>query len=327
MGDDDSEALRLAAAFSARAPSLYNARPWRWEVGGGALRLLATGPRLPAADPAGREVIISCGAALHHAVLALAALGRRVRVRLVPDAAALAVVEPGERGDPSPEAISLLRAAWVRRTDRRQYAAEPVPAALLDLLTRADQRAGVAVVVLEGDDRYALTRSFAKAAFLHGFSARYRDELAAWTGLRSAAGTTGVHRESAPEPGTRYGDLVLRDFGRAAVAHEEVGTARNAGNILLVSTAADDDRAHLMAGEATSAVLCTAVREGLATSPLSEGFEIDSTRATIRDEIATGLEHPQLAVRVGWPPDLRPPPPAPDRTARELLSDFAEEHG
>ena len=49
-----------------RAPSVHNTQPWRFHVGPAGLELHADRSRqLPAVDPFGRELLISCGAALY----------------------------------------------------------------------------------------------------------------------------------------------------------------------------------------------------------------------------------------------------------------------
>src|SRR5690349_9398136 len=72
----DSSVLQLAVELACRAPSLHNSQPWRWEHSGGELKLFGDRTRLlPAADPTGRQLHISCGAALHH--LSVGLLGLR----------------------------------------------------------------------------------------------------------------------------------------------------------------------------------------------------------------------------------------------------------
>ena len=53
--------IRLAA----RAPSLHNTQPWRFKVSQDALELYADPKRQLRVDPDGREMLISCGAALY----------------------------------------------------------------------------------------------------------------------------------------------------------------------------------------------------------------------------------------------------------------------
>src|SRR5215213_1389114 len=87
-GQIAEHALRAAAAAATAAPSIFNNQPWRWQVGHNVLRLWADRERqLVVADPQGRLLTISCGVALHHARVALAAAGHGVAVRRLPDPA------------------------------------------------------------------------------------------------------------------------------------------------------------------------------------------------------------------------------------------------
>jgi hypothetical protein len=331
MNDEgpDRDTLHAAVALSAHAPSLFNIQPWQWQIGEDTLHLLLDRSRaLPVTDPGNRESTISCGAALHHALLALRALGWYVEVHRAPSPAEpdrLVTIDVLGPAAPSQTEVALAGAAGLRRTDRRQYSPERVAGRILHELVQVGEAAGAQVLLAEGDDRYALARAFKKAAALHGAWEHYRTELAAWTGL-SEATVAGMPETAAPQPGTQYGDVVLRDFGRVAIAHEETGSARTAGNILLVSTFIDDPVAHLIAGEALSAILCTAELEGLASSPLSEAFEIEQTRNAVRHDVLADAGFPQLAIRIGWPATARAPSPTGRRPVHELLHDLLDNH-
>jgi hypothetical protein len=55
---------------------VHNTQPWRWLVGDHSVHLMADRARgVPATDPDGRDLLLSCGAALHHLRVAFAALG------------------------------------------------------------------------------------------------------------------------------------------------------------------------------------------------------------------------------------------------------------
>lgn len=69
----------------------------------------------------------------------------------------------------------------------------------------------------------------------------------------------------------------------------------------MIATSSDDPLERLRAGEATSAVLLAATRLGLATTLLSQGFEVDVTRRAIQTDVLHVPEYPQLLLRVGWP--------------------------
>jgi nitroreductase len=71
-------AFAEAAATAGHAPSVHNTQPWRWRVHPDRLDLLAARERqLAAIDPRSRLLVLSCGAALHHAVSALATVRGR----------------------------------------------------------------------------------------------------------------------------------------------------------------------------------------------------------------------------------------------------------
>jgi len=68
------------------APSVHNTQPWRFTAGGRQISLRAdAGRQLMVADPDGREMMISCGAALFTARLALRSLGYIPQTSVLPD--------------------------------------------------------------------------------------------------------------------------------------------------------------------------------------------------------------------------------------------------
>src|SRR6478735_1690911 len=84
----DRTTARAAVALANRAPSVHNSQPWRWRIGPTTLHLFADPARaLPATDPDGRDLRISCGAALNHLRVALLAAGWDTRVHRLPDPA------------------------------------------------------------------------------------------------------------------------------------------------------------------------------------------------------------------------------------------------
>ena len=66
---------RFLVTAAARAPSVHNTQPWRFRVGPDAVELWTDPRRKLRADPSGREMLISCGAALFGLRLAVRSLG------------------------------------------------------------------------------------------------------------------------------------------------------------------------------------------------------------------------------------------------------------
>lgn len=322
----DRHTVVSAITMANRAPSVHNTQPWRWRVGAEAIHLVADpARRLPATDLDGRDLLLSCGAALHHLRVALAALGWRAVVRYFPDPVVpthLATVAT-TRHIPSREDVALAGAISRRRTDRRRFSARPVPEGHLDLMGALAARTGTLLVPVTGRrTRRLLTRAMDRAACLQPDDLAYDDELTAWTG-RGPVAQDGVPTASIPPaPGT-HGDTTMRTFPTGTLTDTATGRDEpDGGQLLVLATATDDRLSVLRAGEAVSVVLLSATGVGLATCPLSQALEVPDTRALIRDQVLDGAARPHLIVRTGWAPTTAPPPPQSPRRATADTIDY-----
>ncbi|WP_308212028.1 MULTISPECIES: Acg family FMN-binding oxidoreductase [Nocardia] len=276
----DPDTLRAALTMAVRAPSVHNSQPWLWRVGERTVQLYADPSRhLPRTDPDYRDLIVSCGAALHHLRIAARALGWETVVHRLPNPADtdhLAAVE-FRSSTPTIEAVELSRAISRRRTDRRRYTSWEVPTAYLTAIGAAAAANGALVTHVEsGPARATLLEAFEQAAARHARDADYNAELARWSGRHaSPAGVPARSAVVADEPTTRrFADPVLPQ-----VVVTDIDAV---DRLLMISTASDDRVSRLRAGEALSAVLLTATKLGLANCPLTEPLELPETRAAIR---------------------------------------------
>ncbi len=153
-GSDDP--VRQVVALAGRAPSLHNSQPWRWRLGTRSVELYVDRERhLPRIDPTGRSMIMSCGAALHHLVVAARGSGLTALVTLLPDgggADLLARVELAP-GVVDAEATADLLALGSRRTDRRRFTSWPVPEPMLAQLAGTAEQWGPRAVAVVGATR------------------------------------------------------------------------------------------------------------------------------------------------------------------------------
>lgn len=134
----DGGTVRAVLALAGRAPSVHNDQPWRWRLAGRGVDLYLDPDRVsPVSGPGGRDVVLGCGAALHHLATAFAAAGWASVIHRLPDPAdpdhLAAVTLVSHR--PTEQEIAMSAAIRRRRTDRRRYAARPVPAGHLGLLS------------------------------------------------------------------------------------------------------------------------------------------------------------------------------------------------
>ncbi|MVU78299.1 NAD(P)H nitroreductase [Nocardia sp. ET3-3] len=308
----DHDTVRAALALAVRAPSVHNTQPWLWRVGDTTVQLYADDSRrLPHTDPDSRELVVSCGAALHHLCVAMRAFGWDTIVRRFPNPAEprhLASVEfrPGE---PNTDAMRLARAISQRRSDRRRFTSWEVPAGQVSAVMSAGAGTpGVQVREVDATGEHArLLQAFVDASTIHRDDPAYSAELAAWSGHHaSPQGVPARNAVAATDPTVRsFGDPRLPE----AVVHDTEESAR----MLMVCTASDDLRSWLRAGEIASAVLLEATVRGLASCVLSEPLEVTGVRSRIRRDLLGDFGYPQLIIRMGWAATSAEPVPATPR--------------
>lgn len=315
----DIATIHAALALATRAPSIHNSQPWQWRVGDQSVHLYADlDRRLERADPDSRDLLLSCGAALHHGVVAFAALGWHATVHRLPNPASpehLAAIEL-RRQAPTELDIALAAAIPRRRTDRRHYSTWPVAHSDIAMMRARAARAGVMLRRVESPSR--LQHIVAESISRHAADDDYLRELTAWSGKYAA--TAGVPARNAPKPDPGA-PLSSRIFAGSVLKQPAGSTATDEGAVMLALGTADDTRmARLRAGEATSLVLLTATCMGLAACPVTEPLEITETRDEVQLEVFGASGFPQMLLRVGWAPvNADPLPPTPRRRLADVV--------
>ncbi len=317
--------LLRATERALMAPSVHNTQPWKWRVRADAVELYADLDRhLVGTDPDRRDLVISCGAALHHLRVALAADGVAVAVELMPDpedSTLLAVVRIVD-GPIDEEAAALAGAIGDRRSDRRAFSPEPAHPAQLRLLTDRAAAESVRLVAVVGEEALArLAVVLGEAARQERVTPGYAAELALWS-RRYAGSRDGLPTRSRTSRGIESQSLGLRRFpaGGLQQGPQTLTGGPDGATLMVLTTAGDDVRDWLRAGEATSAALLVATRIGLATTVLSQASEVADTRRQLADVVLRVPEHAQLVLRVGRAlAGAAPLPPVPRRPLRAVL--------
>lgn len=321
---DVEQALGLAV----RAPSIHNTQPWRWALTPDALELYADPSRqLAVLDPDGRAVLISCGAALYLACLGLGAHGWPASVERFPDPARpqlLARICCGDRRPVDEPTRALAAAAARRHTERRPFAPRPVPLALLDeLRASADTDGGYAHLVLRADERLDLAVGVSWADSLESTDPEYRAELARWVRPDAHAAGEGIAASAVPHlvPGQqRHAEVPVRDFEVGHRGDQPVPSGVDEQPVWLVLFSTGDDAdSRLRAGEAYARVSVEAERMGLATSAVTQALDLPGVRDRLQ-MLMSWPDHPQMIVRMGWPPAGDPAPPSPRRPVEAVLT-------
>ncbi len=312
----DMSARRIVE-LACGAPSVHNTQPWLWRVGPTRIDLFADRSRqLTVADPTGRNLVMSCGAALHQARVAAAALGLAAEVVRLPDpddAAHLARVtlRPGPR---PADAAELLGTLGRRVTDRRRFTAWPVPEERLARLSGLVTAPRVRVLPLvDTTTRFRVEVLVNRARDQQLEDPLLVAEQQAWIDRGRAEGVpSGVVAElvgAVATPGSRFAPVP---------AHRPPDLIEGADGLVAICTDTDDALSWLEAGEALSEMWLAATVDGLSVVPLSQVVEVGGTREALRTEVFGAMTFPQMVARIGWQEIGRSELP---RTPRRPLAD------
>lgn len=324
-------ALLSAVELAIRAPSIHNTQPWRWRIDEdagvdglriGGIDLFADRSRqLATADRTGRGSLVSCGAALFQAQLALAAAGWRSAVTRLPNPFNddhLATILVTGQIPVTDDAVRLAAAARRRRTDRRPFTDRPVGEMIIDgLRVTAERHRAFLHQVNQREDRLVLAVAVGRADEAEAADPRYRAELARWSG-RTDEASDGIPATAVPDLPGRRSDVALRPLPGSLQVPAAVDIERP--RMFVIGTETDSPRDRLLAGEALAEVLLEITDCGLAASPYTQPLEVPGPSMLLR-RILAGLGEPQIVLRVGWPGPGEEPPLTPRRPVADVLLD------
>jgi hypothetical protein len=344
-----AEKLAFLVNYAVLAPSKYNSQPWLFEICGGSLDLICDrNPAFQVTDPACRESIVSCGAALMNLRMAAEYFGYATIIEYFPwtgndnllarirlNAARANGAEHNgfgwkapERGrlpsanqpEYEPSQDELFLAMTRRSTVRHAFWPGTPPETVLVACCNAAARNGAWLqIIKDGPTQEAIADLVARGDRERLADTGYRRELAAWIHSARAGCKVGLQ-------GSVYGlegplDLLTPGFslllqkvnlGRLIAARDRE-RARRAPVLFILGTAEDTPRAWLAAGQALESVLLLATAAGLRASCLSQPASVNHLRKELLQTIQ-GAGFPQIMVRVGYGDPTRHTPrrPAPE---------------
>lgn len=317
-----TEQIVAVATAAGRAPSVHNTQPWRITMRRGVLYLSADGDRrLPVADPYGREMHISCGAALYNMVLSLRHLGRRPAVRLLPDPDyphRLAAVSPDGGPGPSDGDDDRFAAIPLRHTYRGAFTVDPVPEELLRVLRRAAVHERAELTTYDGADVRVLATVTELASYIHARDGAYATEHNRWMRAAGTARADGIHPSHVPAAGPRGEPHFPPRFVDEARQATTVAPA-TPGTVAVLSTRGDTPREWIHAGLAVQRVLLQLTAAGHAAALHTQPLELPHLRDFLAGEFTPG-RRPQMLLRIGRPDRaFEQAPAAPRRPVTEIL--------
>jgi hypothetical protein len=303
MSTQTTPALQWYPEIARLAPSKHNTQPWRFVVRDDCLEVWSDPRRsLSASDPLMRELIISCGAAVHHIEVAARASGRSLSVELLPEGGVNLIARVRDVGSQPAMAYdeAMLEAIGRRRTDRGPLDASVLPPSLpfqlqsAATLTRTSLR-----LVGSAGDRATLGRLIERADRILVRDPRQTEELQHWVREPQDARTDGVPSDRTRGAAASYrAEFVQRDFSRGPgpAAHDRVGKDQPLVGVLV--TSGDTPLDWVRAGRGLSAVLLEATVVGANASYLNQPLEVPGLRAELHSALMLP-GYPQAILRIG----------------------------
>jgi hypothetical protein len=331
LGPDD---IRALAELAGRAPSLHNTQPWKIQAHDTCVELYADRNRmLRQVDPSGREMLISCGAALYGLRLGLRKLGYLPETEVLPDPAQPDLVARIRASGSAPvtwQESELLAALPHRHTHRGPFAPGDVSARLMAGLRQdaVAERADLIVVERRGKIR-ELACLVLVAASEQAADPAVVAELQDWVrqaGTFARDGIPAQARVDEPADGLPADDDWRGPVARGVVASPRLperdfglpGTAAPGGHppvvTAVLTTAADAPDDWIRAGQGLHRLLLHAATRWVFASLQSQPLESSALRAEVRSCLSLAGQ-PQLLLQFGRATTAQ-------ATARRLAADI-----
>jgi Nitroreductase len=306
--EETAAAVRAAVEAAVWAPSVHNTQPWSFAVRGDEIDVFADPERrLPLQDPAGREMLISIGAAVLNIRLSLAVLGYEPVVRLLPDPdrpALLATVRLGAETEPGEHTRMLHEQIPRRRTHRGAFLDVPIPRNFADALAAEARAEGARLTPVRSEAGVRVLAAVTRAAQ----EVQEQDralclEVLRWARPPGTSRGDGVPPEAYPRrPDRTEPDFPQRHYSRDHLWGYDRPPAASPpaspGLVAVLSTVPDTPEEWLRAGQALQRVLLFAAAHGVRAAFHTQALEMHHLREFVREELLDG-EYPQMIMRLG----------------------------
>ncbi len=313
---------------AARAPSVHNTQPWRFKVSEDAVELYADPCRKLRVDQSGREMLISCGAALFGLRLGIRSLGYLPAVTLFPDPGSLRLLARVSFGAASPMTTAerrMLEALPHRHTHRGPFSEGALPHGLLPGLQHDALAEGAVLAVVESPFAYQQLADVVTAVSRRqDFDPLARADVRQWSRVSGSASRDGVPARAFPAGvfpewiGGERGRLRQRDFDQG----RQIGTlpveGPPAAATAVLVTRGDSKIDWLHAGQALQRLLLHAAGRWVFACLYTQPLEAAAIRTLIRTRLALPGP-PQMLLQFGLATTTQ-------ATARRQPGELSERH-
>jgi hypothetical protein len=315
--DRAQEQKEFLLRYAVLAPSGHNTQPWSFRVVDEGIEVYPDySRRLPVADPADRELLMSVGAAITNLRVAAAHFGFDSTVLYSPaddpDAPA-ALVSIRETCCPDEDLRHLFGAITRRHTARAEFERRAIDAETLDRLCTFVESSEMTRFVLP-QERVRVAELIEEADQILMADEQWRTELSEWVRPNNSSSGDGISGDALGIPGplSAFAPWLIRSFdlGKMRGKRDRDLVEHAPGLIVVIS---DDDRVALLkAGEALERLLLALTSIGVQYGFVNQVVEVPDLRRELWNLIRTP-KPPQLLLRIGYarPSQQKPMPRRP----------------
>ena len=298
-----SAPLRELVRYATLAASGHNTQPWKFAIGKGAVEIRPDyARRLPAVDPADRELWISLGCALENLLITARAAGYapevtypdamdRIHVRL-----AAGVPHPSRLFDAIPtrqNTRSLYDGRCVERSTLRGLETLPTePGIVLRFVLSPSDRETALSYVRQADVRQGGDQAFT-AELIHWLRFDRREALASCDGLYAPC-------SGSPEVPRWLGRLFMSGTKPARQADADADKLRSSAGVVVIASERDDKTGWVRTGQAYERLALTMTALHIKCAFLNQPIEVADLRGQFQSAIGLGKAVPQLLMRFGY---------------------------
>ena len=300
VSQDELAHLVLMATY---APSVHNTQPWLFATVPDGLLLRADRSRqLAVTDPYGRDLSMSCGAAVHHLQVAARAIGLDTEVLLSPHDGTpddLAHVRVTRGAPPTALEVDAAVAILHRHTHRGRFPVDQVSDQVLAHLRTAVEQQQAMLRVVQPDElvevEVLVNRSERALLQTPGYAA----ELDAWVWTAGQeARPDGLPADAVDHGVDRAESLQGRQWSEAVLPRPQEPPVPEHPTVVLLTTLADEPTDWLQAGRALSALLLAATTDHALAQPIGQVVDVPETRWAVQRLLGT-VGIPQMLLRLG----------------------------
>ncbi|MGV9253643.1 Acg family FMN-binding oxidoreductase [Streptomyces sp. NPDC003697] len=302
------------ARAAVTAPSAHETPAWVFVADGDrGVELHADADRRLLAGPHGRDLVISCGAALFNVRLAMRHLGFKPVEQPFPDPrdpAFLARVAWGAYARPTPDEERMYGALRRRPAVRGPFLPDPLPTALVGALREQAQDEGAGLhLVDDSTGRRDLAELVRAGEDAHRADPEHTARQSRWTWRLTRTRGDGVPADVPPDMGLLHPDrtgAAEREYAaltRLYPTPPRRWPART-GLVAVLGTDRDDPPAWLRSGQALERVLLAAAAQAVTAAFHTQPLELPPLRDRMRQTLSAG-EYPQMVLRLGYAPGGR----------------------